>query len=126
VTWGERLAKLKVILTAPRAIFGAFGGRHYILCVFFALTAAYFEWKHELEPSYAAAITAIAGVAGWRAVSEDRKEEKCGQCDDGPDDDKSDDDRDARNDDQDRLRGLSERARSENDREERDGNDCKT
>jgi len=75
VTWGERLAKLKAVLSAPRAIYGALGGRHYILCVFFAVTSAYFEWKGKLEPSYAAAITAIAGFAVWRAVSEDRMQE---------------------------------------------------
>lgn len=80
----SRIAALagKLVAVTPRVIYGWLGGRHFVLCVFFAVTAAWFEWRGKLTADYAAAITAISGFAVWRAVSEDRKEEKRGRDDD--------------------------------------------
>ncbi|MGH9685301.1 MAG: hypothetical protein ACRD4S_17025 [Candidatus Acidiferrales bacterium] len=63
---------------APRAILGALGGRHFVLCVFFSVTAFYLAVHGKLTADYAAAITAISGFTAWRAVSEDRNDERCG------------------------------------------------
>lgn len=81
MAWKDKLKALARLSEFPRAVYGSLGGRHWMLCVFFSVTGAYFEWHGKLEPSYAALVTAIAGFAVWRAVSEDRKEEKCGGCD---------------------------------------------
>jgi hypothetical protein len=69
-------AKAENSFLQPRAIYGWLGGRHFVLCEFFALTAFYLELHGKLTPNYAATITAICGFATWRSTSEDRHDER--------------------------------------------------
>jgi hypothetical protein len=62
--------KIKTFFS-PRRLMGSFGGRSFLVVVFFSVTGFYLELHGKLDANYAALATALAGFHIWRARSED-------------------------------------------------------
>ena len=53
---------------------GWLGGRHFVLALWFSVTAFWLAMHAMLTPQYAVVITAIQGLMTWRTTHEDKKE----------------------------------------------------
>jgi hypothetical protein len=72
-------------------LWGWLGGRHFVLALFFAVTAFYLALHGLLTREYAGAMCAIQGFMTWRATHEDKKEVALKANGDGHDKDDGDD-----------------------------------
>lgn len=54
-----------------RGLYDRFGGRSFLVVVFFSVTGFWLEMHGKLDASYAALATALSGFQIWRARGED-------------------------------------------------------
>lgn len=65
--------KLKTIYAELdfQSLYAKFGGRSFLVIVFFAITAFILAWYNKLSPEYAVCITALSGFHVCRSVMQD-------------------------------------------------------